>query len=218
MKLCLSSSLGVMLFAAAACHANEALFQDDFKGKLGGGWSWVREDTKGWRVTERGLEIRVQPGNMWGPANNAKNVLVRNAPNPATDEIEVSVSVINQPTEQYEQVDLVWYYDDSHMVKLGQELVDGKLSIVMGGEENDKTRTIAIIPLKSFSVQLRLSKTANRIHGQFRTPDAETWQEAGECDLPVHGTPKVSLQCYQGPANVEHWARITEFRIRRLNK
>ncbi|MBI3852288.1 MAG: hypothetical protein HY298_18695 [Verrucomicrobia bacterium] len=210
--------LSLTILAVAACQAEEILFQDDFKGKLADGWSWLREDSKGWRVTERGLEVRLQPGNMWGPANNAKNVLVRAAPDPVRDTVEISVTVTNQPTEQYEQVDLVWYYDDSHMVKLGQELVDGKLSIVMGREENDKTRTIAIIPLKSFSVRLRLTVKGNEIQGHFRTADAGDWQKAGERDLPVHGTPKVSLQCYQGPANVEHWARITEFRIRRLRK
>lgn len=202
----------------AAGRADEVLFQDDFKGRLGEGWSWVREDPKGWRATERGLEVLVQPGNMWGAGNNAKNVLVRGVPDPANGELEVSVSVTNQPTAQYEQVDLVWYYDDSHMVKLGQELVDGKLSIVMGREEADKTRTIAIIPLKSFSVRLRFLVTGNRIHGEFRTPDSENWQKAGECDLPVHGNPNVSLQFYQGPADAEHWARVTEFRIRRLTK
>lgn len=206
------------LFAAAASHADEVVFQDDFKGKLDGGWSWIREDRNGWRVTERGLEVRVQPGNMWGAGNNAKNVLVRTIPDPAKSELEISVNVTNQPTAQYEQVDLVWYYDDSHMVKLGQELVDGKLSIVMGREEADQTRTIAIIPLKSFPVRLRFVVTTNRIRGQFRTPDSDEWREAGECDLPAHGTPKVSLQCYQGPADAAHWARITEFCIRRLQK
>jgi len=218
MKHLFRMSLFLALYGVAACHADEVLFQDDFKGELAAGWSWLREDPQGWRVVERGLEVRVQPGNMWGPPNNAKNVLVRPAPDPAKSGIEVSVNVTNQPTSQYEQVDLVWYYDDSHMVKIGQELVHGKLSIVMGREEADRTRTIAIIPIKSFSVQLRLSVTANGIHGQFRLPDTEKWQEAGECDLPVHGTPKVSLQCYQGPADTEHWARITEFSIRRSGK
>lgn len=206
------------LFLVPAGYAAEVLFQDDFKGRLGEGWSWVREDAKGWRVTERGLEVRIQPGNMWGGANNAKNLLVRSVPDPAKGELEISVSVTNQPTEQYEQVDLVWYYDDSHMVKLGQELVDGKLSVVMGREEADKTRTVAIIPLKSFSVRFRFLVTGNRIHGEFRTPDSENWQVAGECDLPAHGAPKVSLQFYQGPANAEHWARVTEFRIGRTGK
>jgi regulation of enolase protein 1 (concanavalin A-like superfamily) len=206
------------LFVVHAGHADEVVFQDDFKGKLDASWSWLREDRKGWRVTESALEVRVQPGNMWGPANNAKNVLVRTVPDPAKAELEVSVSVTNQPAAQFEQVDLVWYYDDSHMVKLGQELVDGRLSIVMGREEADKTRTIAIVPLKSFSVRLRFRVSGSRIHGQFRTPDSDEWHETGECDLPARGAPKVSLQCYQGPADAEHWARITEFCIRRLQK
>jgi len=209
--------LAAILFVTA-CHADEVMFQDDFQGRLADGWLWLREDQKGWRITEHGLEVRVQPGNMWGGANNAKNVLVRNAPGLTNNGIEISVSITNQPTEQYEQVDLVWYYDDSHMVKLGQELVDGKLCIVMGREADDKTRTIAIIPLKSFSVRLRLIVTANHIRGQFRDSDADSWRDAGECDLPVKGPPKISLQCYQGPAKVEHWARINEFRIRQLKK
>ena len=196
--------------------ADELTFKDDFKGKLAEDWSWVREEPKGWRVTELGLEVRVQPGNMWGPANDAKNVLTRPAPDPAQGKVEVAVTVENRPTEQYEQVDLVWYYDDSHMVKIGQEMVDGKLSIVMGREESDKTRTMAIIPLDGFTVRLRLTASGKKVRGQFRRDKAEAWREAGECDLPVHGAPKVSLQFYQGPDNVEHGAKVTRFRLGRV--
>jgi hypothetical protein len=67
--LCL---LAFTLFTAPVCSAGEVHFADDFKGKLGEGWSWIREHREGWRLTERGLEVRVQPGNMWGPANDAK--------------------------------------------------------------------------------------------------------------------------------------------------
>ena len=210
------AALALALWAVAASAPGEMVYQNDFKGPLDAGWSWRREDPSGWRVTEHGLEVHLQPGNMWGPANNAKNVLIRAVPEPAKDVLEISVSITNQPTAQFEQVDLVWYYDDSHMVKCGQELVDGKLSIVMGREEADKTRTIAIIPLKSFAVELRLRVANNRIQGLFRTPGSEAWQTAGECDLPVHGAPHVSLQCYQGPAEVAHWARLTGFSIRRV--
>jgi regulation of enolase protein 1 (concanavalin A-like superfamily) len=201
-------------------EAVDVLFQDDFRGILGEGWSWMREHRAAWRVTERGLEVRIEPGNMWGPANDARNVLVRPVPAAANEGIEVSVNVENRPASQYEQTDLVWYFDDGNMVKLGQELVDGRLSIVMGREENDKTRTIAIIPLDSFSVRLRLRVKGNRIHGQFRTPNADEWREAGECDLPSppDAKAKISLQFYQGPAGIEHWARVTEFRIRRVGK
>src|SRR5438552_14913827 len=107
--------LGLIIIATVglteAVSAGEVLFQDDFKGKLGEGWSWVREHREAWRATERGLELRIEPGNMWGPQNNAKNVLVRAAPDASTNQLEVSVKVENKPTNQYEQVDLVWYYD-----------------------------------------------------------------------------------------------------------
>jgi len=197
--------------------AGEVLFEDDFKGKLRDDWSWLREHREGWRVSERGLEVRAEPGNMWGNANNAKNVLVRPAPDMSQGEIEIAVTFENRPTAQYEQADLVWYYDDSHMVKLGQELVDGKLSIVMGREEKDRTRTVKILPLDAFKVQLRFRVKGNSVRGQFRPAGTDKWQDVGECDLPApaNGKPHISLQFYQGPPDAEHWVRVTKFRVRR---
>jgi regulation of enolase protein 1 (concanavalin A-like superfamily) len=221
LKFLLRTSFLVALFVTVHVLAGELLFQDDFKGKLGEGWSWVREHREAWRATERGLEVRIEPGNMWGPANNAKNVLVRPAPDASTDQIEISVKVENQPTNQYEQADLVWYYDDGDMVKIGRELVDGQLSVVMGREQADRTRTIKIVSIKGESVRLKLIVQGSQIHGQFRTPDAVDWQEVGGCDLPAPGTnspAKISLQFYQGTADSGHWARVSEFRIRRLEK
>lgn len=197
-------------------HAEELLFQDDFKNGLGPGWSWIRENRQAWRISDRGLEVRIEPGNMWGPQNDAHNVLVRLAPTiPTNGALAISVLVTNNPSSQYEQTDLVWYYNDSNMVKIGQEMVDGKLSVVMGREQNDKTRTIAIIPLDSTLVRLRLLVCGNLIRGQFRTPATQDWREAGSCDSPAPPgiSPRISLQFYQGATNVEHWSRVTEFRI-----
>lgn len=195
-------------------EAGETNFQDDFEGKLQPGWSWIRENPAGWRVTKDGLEIRVEPGNMWGGANDARNLLTRPAPDPSRGPVEITVRVENRPTEQYEQVDLVWYYDDSHMVKIGQEKVDGQLSIVMGREEKDRTRTLAIIPLDSHEVQLRLRAEGTEIEGAFRTPAMEDWQTAGRCDLPGRESARITIQCYQGPRDAAHWAKIREFRLR----
>ena len=79
-------------------YGQEILFQDNFRGKLGEGWGWVHEHPEGWRLTERGLEVRIEPGNMWRPQNDARNVLVRPAPDPSPGEIEVSVNVENKST------------------------------------------------------------------------------------------------------------------------
>jgi regulation of enolase protein 1 (concanavalin A-like superfamily) len=180
-------------------------------GALKKGWSWLREDRTAWRVGPRGLEIRVLPGNMWGGANNARNVLVRPAFDPERAAVTVSMQLENAPTEKYEQVDLVWYYSDSHMVKIGQELVNGQLSVVMGREENDKTRTIAIVPIQPGALELRLRAKGKEVEGFYRRAGAGEWTRAGACDLPINGAPKVSVQCYQGPDQIEHWARLGEF-------
>jgi regulation of enolase protein 1 (concanavalin A-like superfamily) len=213
--LCLTILAAIALYSPG--NAQEVLFQDDFKGKLGEGWSWVREHREAWRVTEHGLEVRIEPGNMWGAQNDARNLLVRPAPDATKGEIEVSVNIENQPSNQYEQVDLVWYYDDSNMVKLGQELVNGKLSVVMGREEEDKTRTVAIIPLASPSVRLRLFARGSQVRGKFRTPDAVEWRDIGRCTMPAptNAVAKISLQFYQGSQKAEHWARVSEFLILR---
>ncbi len=213
----LYGALFVMACAIAATCAAEVLFQDKFAGKLGEGWSWVREHPGAWRFGARGLEVRVEPGNMWGPQNNARNVLVRPAPDATDGEVAVSAEIENQPTNQYEQVDLVWYYDDSDMVKLGLELVDGKLSVVMGREEKDQCRTIAIIPVQSTRIHVRLFAGENRIRGQFRLPDEKDWHNVGACTLPAPNgsAARLSLQFYQGPAQAEHWARVAEFQVSR---
>jgi regulation of enolase protein 1 (concanavalin A-like superfamily) len=211
-----SIALGWVVVGALSLEAAAPLFRDDFKQALGPGWKILREQKDAWRVTADGLEVRVLPGNMWGGSNDAKNTFVRSVPDPAQGPLEVSVQVENRPTEQYEQVDLVWYYNDGYQVKIGQELVDGKLSIVMGREEADRTRTIAIIPLDSFVVDVRFRVEGNQIRGAYRTPSMTEWKEAGGCDLPVKGAPNVSLQVYQGTTRVERWAKIRAFEVRAL--
>ena len=165
-SIAFSFVLGVLASSAVMAEEPEVIFQDDFKGKLADGWTWVREDPKAWRVTDAGLEIRIQPGNMWGGANNAKNVLVRPVPDPATQPLEISVTVSNQPTEQYEQVDLVWYYDDSHQVKIGLEQVDKEFCLVMGREEKDRTQTIAKPRVEALNLDVRIHVAGDKQKGQ----------------------------------------------------
>lgn len=211
------SWFGFALLNVAAFGAEATLFQDDFSGKLGEGWSWVREDKAAWRVAPAALEIRISPGNLWGRANDVKNVLVRPAPDVAAGPVEISVSITNSPTHQYEQANLAWYYDDSHMVKLGLELVDGKVCIVMGREEADRTRTLAKIPIAATSVCVRLLVEGHQIRGEYRPTGTEAWIAAGAGDLPAPpgGSAKISLHCYRGAADTDHWARFSDFRMLR---
>lgn len=202
----------VAVMAGATEHV---LFSDDFNGKLGDGWRWVRENPGAWRATASGLEIKIEPGNMWGGKNDAKNVLVRDLPKIENGALSAEVVVANKPSNQYEQVNLVWYYDDSNMVKIGLELVDGEVCMVMGREENDETRTIAKPPVGNDidTLHLRLTARGATLKGEYRRSEVDDWKDAGECDLPIKGDAKISLQAYQGPSDAEHWTKLTRFRI-----
>lgn len=109
-------------------------------------------------------------------------------PDLGKDRVAASVKVQNKPNEQYEQVDLVWYYDDSNIVKVGLEQVDEKLCVVMGREENDRTRTIAVITMVTPSIDFRLSVQGKKIEGHYRLDGADRWLKAGECELPSHSS------------------------------
>ena len=206
----------LFLFAVSALQAEEVLFKDDFKKGLADGWSWVREDPKAWRTTDEGLEMRILPGNLWGKANNAKNVLVRPVPDFGKDHIAITVSFDHTPTEKFEQINLSWYYDDSNMVKLGLEQVRGELCVVMGREEKDKTKTVKIVKEAKTKVDLRMVVHGNTIEGYYRLDGQKDWALAGECPLPAAENPKISLHAYNGPAKVEHWAKVSALEVKRF--
>ena len=216
-SLSCSLVLGVLAVSRPALSA-EVLFEADFREGPGPGpgWSWVREAPEAWRVKDGALELRILPGNLWGSANNAKNVLVRPAPAPEGGTIEITARFDNAPTEQYEQINLAWYYDDSHMVKLGREIVDGPVCVVMGREEKDRCRTIAQPPVPGGWHRLRLTVSGNEIRGAYWSEGATAWTDAGATTPPTPPAgvpPKISLHAYNGPKDQEHWARVTEFRV-----
>src|SRR5436190_23450047 len=97
----LPASVVLALLTSAPALADEVLFQDDFKLRLGAGWSWVREHREAWRVFERGLDVRIVLGNMCGVVNDARSVLIRPAPVAVDGEVEVTVMVENHRIAHY---------------------------------------------------------------------------------------------------------------------
>ena len=176
------------------------IFEEQFDSSLDGGWKWLRENPRSWRMRRGALEIRVEPG----VARNVKNALVRQAPDRSRGKYAIDVTVTNttKPVQQYEQAGITWYNNDKPVFKLVKELVDGKLMIIPGRK-----------PMTSKTVQLRLIVTKDNFIAQFR-PDAKgEFQTAAAGKLPAPGDDQVSIQCYNGPADAEHWIRFDDFRI-----
>jgi hypothetical protein len=198
-------TLVVLLLAVAAASAAEPrlVFEDRFDGKLGEGWTWLRENPPAWRIKDDGLEVRVEPG----VANTVKNALLRDAPDRAKGKFAIEVTISNHtpPTQQYEQAGITWYNDGKPCFKLVKELVSGEVCIIPGKKA-----------LAGNTVQLRLIVSTDSWEAQFR-PDAKgEFQTAAKGKLPAPNKDQVSIQCYNGPPEAEHWIRFDDFRILEL--
>ena len=206
----------MMLLGGVVVYGGEG--KSPFAGEsLPDGWTWKRANRQGWRLREGGLEIKIEPGNMWGGGNDARNVLlIPVAEDMQESGTDVRVTFANSPTKRWEQVDLVWYYRDSHMVKIGLELEHGKNSVVMGREEDDRCRTIKIVPIDVDEVTVRLEVAAGQVRGYYRLAGEDKWTDVGVCTEPRPAgsdKPHVSIQCYQGDPENPHWARITGLKV-----
>lgn len=196
----------VLLFAALALPvvltAGEprVVFEDSFKGKLGEGWTWLRENPKAWRIAKDALEIRVEPG----VARSVKNALLRPAPDRSKGRfaVEVTVTFTTPPTRQYEQAGITWYQNGKPIFKLVHELINGKTYIIPGK-----------VPAPSKTVQLRLIVTAGRYTAQFREDAKGEFKTAASGALRAGANEQISIQCYNGPTDAEHWIRFDDFRI-----
>lgn len=195
----------VLCYAALPLCAAEprALFEDRFEGKLGDGWSWLREHKEFWRIKDGALEIHDQPGD----AGSVKNALVRKAPDRSQGKVAIDITITSlaKPIKQWEQAGITWYQNGRPVFKLVKELVDGRVVIVPGFK-----------PIATDTVQLRVIVTADSWIGQFR-PDAKgNFETTANGKLAPAAEEQVSLQCYHGPTEAEHWFRFDDFRITKL--
>jgi hypothetical protein len=184
--------------------ANEqVIFEDNFDGDIGEGWSWLRENPDHWRIADGGLEIWVEPG----VADTVKNALRRTAPDRTEGSYAIEVTVSNHtvPIQQYEQAGITWYNDGKPVFKEVKELIDGGIFIIPGHTA-----------MPTNAVRLRLIVSADSWEATYRPDGDAEYQTAATGDLPAQADDQVSLQCYNGPEGAEHWIRFEDFRITKL--
>jgi regulation of enolase protein 1 (concanavalin A-like superfamily) len=194
------AALSALALAADAPQEPKPLFEDRFEGKLAPGWTWLRENRKAWRIEKGVLEIRVEPG----VADTVKNALVRPAPDRTKGAYAIDVTVSNaaKPTNQYEQGGITWYVDKKPVFKIVKELIDGKIFIIPGK-----------VPVDDVPIQLRVVVDGNDWTARFRPEGKGEWKTAGTGKLPAPKDDAVSIQCYNGPKEAEHWIRFDDFRF-----
>lgn len=199
-RLGLLMALWLAAATAGVVAEPRVLLEDRFAGRLGEGWTWLRENPAAWRVITNGLEIRLEPGR----AETVKNALRRKVPSRAGRRLAFEVTVIftTPPTNQYEQAGLTWYADDKPVFKLVHELVDGRIVIIPGKLATD-----------GGPVCLRLVVTNGKYTAQFRPAGEPEFRTVASGELPPATTEHISLQGYHGPAEAEHWVRFEQFRI-----
>lgn len=214
-----AAPLAISLFFCCMCSSNEPtlkaaenvgkkgeevlLFEESFEDLLSEGWSWIREQPARWCIRDRSLQIHVRPGF----ADTVENALVR--PVPPRDgrrfAFEVTVTNLSQPVQQWEQAGLTWYSDGRPAMKLVKELVDGRIIIIPGEH-----------PVEGESVQLRLEVSGQQYTAYYRTRMGEPFSMAASGNLPDAQREEISIQCYHGPEDQEHWIRFDDFRIWQL--
>lgn len=214
---CFCLLLATLTGSMATAAGPEVVFEDAFQGKLAPGWSWLREHPGFWRVGPGGLEIRVEPGR----AGDSKNVLLRPAPDRSAAKYAFEVTVTNllPATNQYEQAGITWYVAGKPVVKIVKELVNGQPCMILGGPKPDPGRgepgpRRAVVAEKT--ARLRLIVWADGFAGEYQARDQKGFEWLGRGPLPPPADDQVSLQCYNGAADAEHWFRFEDFRIVRV--
>lgn len=203
----------VLASVAGAGEKEKPLFTETFTDKLADGWTWVREDPKGWRLDKGTLVVRTSAGGLWMKDNNGGNILLRTPPKMQKGKLAVEVLVDIEPTNQYENAGLIWYYDDDNYVIMVKEKIDKDVLVQLVAEQDGKPKAGFHKKFEGKSVWVRMEVEGDKITGRYRASSKDDWITVGQCGLPVRGEPKVGLTTAYAARDAMHFTRFSNFRI-----
>jgi len=197
-----------------------SLFEEKFSGgKLGEGWTWVREDAGGWKIEGASLKMKALPGTIWYKKNDAKNLLLRKAPVAGTEAapIAIEVTVDSSPETNAEQCGLFLYYDDANYIKVVRECNKGKPGIVIAREQKGIPESLPPKEELKGPITLKLVWTGAKVTGSYKA--AADWVTLGEYELPESATElRIGLGAHGAPADADRWATFSAFKISKAAK
>ena len=195
----------------------DALFFDSLTEPFLKPWRWIRENADAHRQSEKGLEIKIQPGGLMGGGCDAKNVFIRTLPRAAK---LVSVFVDADHKSQFEQAGLIVYRDDDNYTKLVMEMVDEKKWIVLVVEIDAAARVINKVPApEKGGVWIGMELDGDNLVGHCWIMEGEkvgNHQEVGRSEFPIavsqgRPRPRIGVFTQSGQADADRWARFRDF-------
>ena len=160
---------------------------DEFDGTtLGDAWTRIRGDQSA-VVSGSTLQIPAQPGDIYQTRNDAKNLIVRDAPDGAWE----AVTKLNfQGSVQYQQAGIMVYGDDANFTKFGRiatnasgsaftekfEFINEVNSVARNAAEDSTANLAADFPDDFW---LRLQSDGTNVTGQYSTRRWPTWTTVG---------------------------------------
>lgn len=172
-------------------------------------WKRVRVREEDVRIEDGRVAVRIRPGSLYGPTNNAENLLVRPLPGQVSAmEIDVEIRL----SGAYEQAGLFWYYDDDNYAKLVLEYIDNRRYVVLVREENAEAAVAAKIPVETDRVSLRFEVKGHTLSALFRLPGQSEWTNAASCPAYLKEGLHAGLIGHGGPEDGSRWAYYSDFR------
>ena len=201
---------------APAADAPTVLFEDNFSGKLGEGWQWIRERPEHWRIADGSLVIDTLPGSYWMKENSGQNTLLRHLPASASlkDGFVLEVYMENTPKGQWEHAGLLCYYDPFTFVAFNKEFTGKSCIFVFHQQDGKPIHGPTETDYKESGVWLRLTLRGIKATAQYRPSENEPWKPIGECGIPTSDKELlVGFQSGYGLEKPERQAHFRNFRI-----
>jgi Beta xylosidase C-terminal Concanavalin A-like domain len=198
---------------SADAPLERVLFEENFRGPLGNGWSWYHEIRDRWKIDAERGELAIQPVGGWMPTLN--NVPLCVVPEDRKDgSLAVEVSIEHAARGDYEFAGLMWYFDDKNFVVIrkGPHGDDGK-SVALLRLKDGQGQWVKAVPYEAAAVDVRMVVTGGKAAGWYRAANADAWQPIAEVELPGSGPAKIGLRTGNGEGDKLTRARFSRLRV-----
>ncbi|MCC7173499.1 MAG: DUF1349 domain-containing protein [Planctomycetes bacterium] len=187
------------------CPPTSLPFIDNFDSpELDSCWTWIREDTSHWSLTERPgwMRIITQSGQDNWPSTPQcclENKLLREV---TDSDVRISCKLAFQPNAPFQQAGILVFKDEDNFIwgarSYGQDNA-GQQCFIMA-EQNGSSWDYHSLPVSDTLVYLRVDKTAET-YAAYLSTDSVDWTYIGSVtsSLSANGVIKVGLYGATGP-------------------